>query len=135
MSLRYVAMIRDMEGVSGLCTGCEQRSILRVVVILKTAATRLWHSSARVQQPCSNPSKSPDMLRIASKQKYSNLQAFCKLQKPLAKYLAAFARRRSGVRIPSAPLRLFANLGEHGANAGGDRSNTGEGEQAGVEER
>jgi len=25
-------------------------------------------------------------------------------------------------------------LGEHGANAGGDRSNTGEGEQAGVEE-
>jgi hypothetical protein len=26
-------------------------------------------------------------------------------------------------------------LGEHGANAGGDRSNTGEGEQAGVEER
>src|SRR5215204_1310756 len=32
------------------------------------------------------------------------LQEFCKLQKPLAIYPVAFARRRSGVRIPSTPL-------------------------------
>jgi hypothetical protein len=30
----------------------------------------------------------------------------CKAQKPAAGYRAAFARRRSGVRIPSAPLPL-----------------------------
>jgi hypothetical protein len=65
-----------------------------------------------VQQPCSNPSKSPETLRNAPMGKYGNLQAFCKLQKPLAKYLAAFARRRSGVRIPSAPLLKCSNLQE-----------------------
>jgi hypothetical protein len=32
------------------------------------------------------------------------LQLFCKLRKALEKHRAAFARRRSGVRIPSAPL-------------------------------
>ena len=53
---------------------------------------------------CSNPSKCSDMLGKASKRKYSCLQVFCKLQKALAKCRAAFARRRSGVRIPSAPL-------------------------------
>jgi hypothetical protein len=58
-----------------------------------------------VQQPCSNPGKSPETLRNAPMGKYVNLQAFCKLQKPLAIYHAAFARRRSGVRIPSAPLK------------------------------
>ncbi len=58
-----------------------------------------------VQQPCSNPGKSPEISGKAVTQKYRNLQAFCKLQKPLANYLTAFARRRSGVRIPSAPLR------------------------------
>jgi hypothetical protein len=63
-----------------------------------------------VQQPCSNPSKSPEMLGNASTQKYCHLQVFCKLQKPLAKYLAAFARRRPGVRIPSAPLWNYADL-------------------------
>ena len=39
--------------------------------------------------------------------KYGDLQAFCKFQKPLANYLAAFARRRAWVRIPSAPLLNF----------------------------
>ena len=33
------------------------------------------------------------------------LQLFCNLQKAPAMYGAAFARRRSGVRIPSAPLQ------------------------------
>jgi hypothetical protein len=33
------------------------------------------------------------------------LQEFCKLQNLLANYLAAFARRRAWVRIPSAPLK------------------------------
>ena len=34
-----------------------------------------------VQQPCSNPSKSPETLRKASMSKYDYLQRFCKLQK------------------------------------------------------
>jgi hypothetical protein len=40
------------------------------------------------------------------------LQAFCTLLKRPAKYRAAFARRRSGVRIPSAPLRKYGVLQE-----------------------
>ena len=32
------------------------------------------------------------------------LQVLCKLRNGLEKYSAAFARRRSGLRIPSAPL-------------------------------
>jgi hypothetical protein len=63
-----------------------------------------------VQQPCSNPSKSPEMLGKVSTRKHDNLQAFCTLLKRPAKYLAACARRRSGVRIPSAPLRKMAIL-------------------------
>ena len=55
------------------------------------------------QNLCSNPSKSPEMLRNAPTQKYSYLQAFCKPRKGPAKFRAAFARRRAGVRIPSAP--------------------------------
>jgi hypothetical protein len=58
-----------------------------------------------VQQPCSNPSKYSDMLGKASKQKYSCLQLFCKLLKDPAKYGGAFARRKPGIRIPSAPLK------------------------------
>jgi hypothetical protein len=60
-----------------------------------------------VQQPCSNPSKSPEILRKVPMSKYVYLQEFCKLQKLLANYLAAFARRRAWVRIPSAPLLNF----------------------------
>jgi uncharacterized metal-binding protein len=71
-----------------------------------------------VQQPCSNPSKYPETLRKASTRKYSDLQVFCKLQKALEKYRAAFARRRSGVQIPSAPLLECGGLqvksGQHG---------------------
>ena len=63
------------------------------------------HAVTSVQQPCSNPSKSPEKAEKAPIQKYSSLQLFCKLRKCPAKYRAAFARRRSGGRIPSAPLK------------------------------
>src|SRR5215216_5789101 len=56
-----------------------------------------------VQQPCSNPSKSPEMLGKASKQKYDRLQEFCKLQKSPANYRAAFTRQRSLVRAQHRP--------------------------------
>ena len=58
-----------------------------------------------VQQPCSNPSKSPEMLGNSSTQKYLYLQAFCNLQKPPANYHAAFTRRRAWVRTQHRPLR------------------------------
>jgi hypothetical protein len=63
-----------------------------------------------VQQPCSNPSESPEILGKVLTQKYALLQAFCKHLKASAKYCAAFARRRSGVRIPSAPLFKYRHL-------------------------
>jgi hypothetical protein len=50
------------------------------------------------------------MLGKVSTRKHDNLQGFCKLQKALANYCAAFARRRSGVRIPSAPLPKVSDL-------------------------
>src|SRR5215213_4929053 len=63
------------------------------------------HESAlTMQQSCSNPSKSPELLGKASKQKYNCLQVFCKTRNDLAKHHAAFARRRAGVRLPSGPL-------------------------------
>jgi hypothetical protein len=66
---------------------------------------RLFSSTGnRVQQPCSNLSKYPEIPGKAQAQKYLDLQLFCKPQKPPANYHIAFARRRSGVRIPSAPL-------------------------------
>jgi hypothetical protein len=37
-----------------------------------------------VQQPCSNPSESPEILRKVPISKYYDLQVFCTLQKPLA---------------------------------------------------
>jgi hypothetical protein len=63
-----------------------------------------------VQQPCSNPGKSPEMLGNASTQKHRHLQVFCNLQKPLANYRAALAWRRSGVRVPSGPLYFSIDL-------------------------
>jgi hypothetical protein len=59
-----------------------------------------------VQQPCSNPSKSPEMLRKrnALVQEYGYLQAFCTLKKPLANYCAAFTRQRTLVRSQHRPL-------------------------------
>jgi hypothetical protein len=63
-----------------------------------------------VQQPCSNPSKSPELLRKASTQKYGCLQVFCKFQKSPANYLAAFTRQRSLVRTQHRPLSKIAVL-------------------------
>ena len=57
-----------------------------------------------MQQPCSNPSKSPEMLGKAVTQKYGNLQAFCTLQQSLANYLIDFTRQRSLVRAQHRPL-------------------------------
>jgi hypothetical protein len=57
-----------------------------------------------VQQPCSNPSKSPESSGKASHKKYACLQLFCKLRKGAANFLAAFARRRSVVRTQHRPL-------------------------------
>ena len=53
---------------------------------------------------CSNPSAFPEMLRKPPKQKYDDLQEFCNFQKSIATFITTFARRKSGVRIPSAPL-------------------------------
>jgi hypothetical protein len=58
-----------------------------------------------VQQPCSNPSKSPERLRKTPTQKCSDFQQFCKIWKPVETYLAALAWRRSRVRVSSGPLR------------------------------
>ena len=69
------------------------------------SALRNVISYSGVQQPCSNPSKSPEMLGKASSQKYLYLQAFCNLQKPPANYHAAFTRQRSLVRTQHRPLR------------------------------
>jgi hypothetical protein len=63
-----------------------------------------------VPQPCSNPSKSPENKSKAFSEKDCDLQEFCNLQKSLANYLAGFARRRPGVRIPSAPLMKMGDL-------------------------
>ena len=56
------------------------------------------------QQPCSNPSKSPESFSKTSSQENQYLQEFCKHQKAPAMYRAAFARRRAWVRITAAPL-------------------------------
>jgi hypothetical protein len=42
-----------------------------------------------VQQPCSNPGKSPEMLGKATTHKCGCLQAFCKLRKAPANHRAA----------------------------------------------
>jgi hypothetical protein len=63
-----------------------------------------------VQQPCSNPSKSPEMPRNALVQKYGYLQEFCTLEKSLANYHTAFTRQRSLVRTQHRPLLESAVL-------------------------
>jgi len=58
-----------------------------------------------MQQPCSNPGKSPETMRTASTEKYGNLQGFCKFEKRVAIYHAAFTRQRSLVRNQHRPLQ------------------------------
>src|SRR5215211_245360 len=60
-----------------------------------------------VQQPCSNPSKYPEMPRNALVQEYGYLQGFCTLEKPPANYRAAFTRQRSLVRTQHRPLPRY----------------------------
>jgi hypothetical protein len=62
-------------------------------------------TSVNVQQPCSNPSKTPEMLRKAQGKESVHLQAFCKLQKSPANYHTAVTRQRSLVRSQHRPLR------------------------------
>ena len=76
---------------------------------MQVAMLRAW-DRVLVQQPCSNPDEYPEKWGKVSSSKYAHLQQFCKLQKSPANYGAAFARRRSGVRIPSAPLRKYRDL-------------------------
>jgi len=71
-----------------------------------------------VQQPCSNPSESPETLRKAFTQEYVYFRVFCKLQKPPANYRTAFTRQRSLVRSLHRPLMYSADLqGKHGVDS------------------
>ena len=58
-----------------------------------------------VQQPCSNPSKSPEMPEKVPSSECCHLQAFCTHLKTPANLRAALAWRRSRVRVSSGPLR------------------------------
>jgi hypothetical protein len=62
------------------------------------------------QHQCSNPSKSPEIPRKVPKQKYDDLQVFCKLQKSPANNRATFTRQRSLVRTQHRPLQKSAVL-------------------------
>ena len=82
------------------------RAVLRPAIPLPGAA----HPREFVQQPCSNPSKSPAILGKVSTKKIGDLREFCKLRKPPANYRAAFTRQRSLVRNQHRPLRRTAYL-------------------------
>jgi hypothetical protein len=58
-----------------------------------------------VQQPCSNPSKSPERLRKTQTQKCGDFQQFCTHLKTPANLRGALAWRRTRVRVSSGPLR------------------------------
>ena len=57
---------------------------IQVAGVLAVGFTLSLQMRQCVQQPCSNPSKSPETLRKAPMSKYDYLQRFCKRQKPLA---------------------------------------------------
>ncbi len=88
---------------------------------------RLRNRPNLVQQPCSNPGKSPEMLRKELTQEYGYLREFCNLQKPTADYRAAFTRQRSLVRNqhrpPSKLLQTAKNEGVQFAGPGDSCSN------------
>src|SRR5215207_4557085 len=65
-----------------------------------------------VQQPCSNPDKSPERLGNASTQKYHYLQVFCNPQKAAEIGHAAFTRQRSLVRTQHRPPYKVLLCGE-----------------------
>jgi hypothetical protein len=64
----------------------------------------------RVQQPCSNPGEQRRTFTESLKREYAYLQVFLNISKQPRHYESAFAWRRSGVRIPSAPLEKYAVL-------------------------
>ena len=68
------------------------------------------HTLPAVQQPCSNPSKSPENLGKVFSKENRYLQEFCKLQNAPANYHTAFTRQRSLVRSQHRPLTKTAVL-------------------------
>ena len=70
---------------------------------MQVARLRAW-DGVRVQQPCSNPGEQWRTSAITHKRKYAYLQEISNPSEQPRHYDSAFARRRSGVRIPSAPL-------------------------------
>jgi len=58
-----------------------------------------------VQQPCSNPGEQQRTFTKSLERNYAYLQVFLNTGEQPRYYESAFARRRSGVRIPSAPLQ------------------------------
>ena len=113
-SYRLECLSRSSIVSTGLCTRYTRRPLKRgtmfTAVPTSLSDTDNSQNKIQTQQPCSNPSKYPERLRKARTQKYGDLQAFCKLQKPLAKYLSALAWRRSRVRVSSGSLLKFAYL-------------------------
>ena len=73
---------------------------------MKLAATLSYKLLGRVgvQQPCSNPDEQQWMITKCFKREYAYLQEFLNTGKQSRQYESAFARRRSRVRIPSAPF-------------------------------
>ena len=77
---------------------------------MKHVQQRRRHGHYIVHQSCGNPSKpTANQGKVLSKEN-CYLQELCKLQKSLARFISAFAWRRSGVRVPSAPLLKCAVL-------------------------
>ena len=74
------------------------------------APMRLSNRLNLVQQPCSNPSKSPESSGKDSTQKRGYLREFCNLQKAPANHRAAFTRQRSLVRNQHRPLVEVARI-------------------------
>ena len=94
--MKFGADPKDQARINGL------QAAARIAIIPDLVRMRALTS---VQQPCSNPSKYPEMSRNALVQKYGYLQVFCTLEKPLANYRAAFTRQRPLVRSQHRPLR------------------------------
>ena len=70
---------------------------------MQVARLHAW-DRVRVQQPCSNPGEQGQTRTIAFWREYAYLQEFPNTRERLRCCESAFARRRSGVRIPSASL-------------------------------
>src|SRR5215217_7889759 len=76
---------------------------------MQVARLHAW-DGVRVQQPCSNPGEQRRTSTRTCKREYAYLQGFLNNSEQPRPYESALARRRSGVRIPSAPLLKYADL-------------------------